>query len=301
MLALAGCDARGVIGLRTELSAPPPSTHREEEALIGNLFAAYEPCRPSPNPMATGTSHRQGEDRAGTCVVFKYKDSDEDGVPRFLLAGLTLSDYYCDKFFRETNQSARHRRFSRGVANDAGGVVSAVLGLVKAGSVATGAAGAGFAAIDSSFRNYDDSFLVTPDLATMRRLVLAAQDDMKANIVGLPPKSFPAAESAILRYAGLCSFLGMQDLLNASIGKSTKELDDKNAKTAGTQAGAGKGTTPKRAAAHAGAAGKGGHGKPGAAAGHPAVPARPAPAALRLRMRSLPLDDTIAPPPPPHD
>ena len=92
-----------------------------------------------------------------------------------------------------------------------------MLGLAKAGSGVTGGTAAGFSLIDSTFRNYDESFLVDANIAKMRRLGHAAQDDMKVRMDANPPANIFRAESRILRYSGLCSFLGMQDLLDSSI------------------------------------------------------------------------------------
>jgi hypothetical protein len=209
---LGGC---GLNRLRTDISARPASTGGEEGALLQNLRIAYV--------SASGC----GGENKSNCRKFST-DLDPTQVVHFMNAGMTLSDYYCDLFFRQANASARQRRFGRNVSNDVGGAIATALGLAGAASGVVGGVAAGFSFADSSFRNYDESFMVDADLSKMRRLVLSAQDNMKLGINANPPRTVFAAESKIIRYAGLCSFLGMQDLLNESVGEKTRKIDEDN-------------------------------------------------------------------------
>lgn len=217
--------------MRTDLSAAQSVTGAEEMALIGNLRQGYIGCNKVKNDLR--------------CERLKA-DLEGRELTDFTAAGFTLSDYYCDVFFRQTNQAARHRRFARNLNNDVGGVVATVLGLAKAGSGVVGGVAAGFSLADGSFRNYDEAFMVDADLAKLRRLVLSAQDNMKIVIQASPPTTVFAAESAILRYAGVCSFLGMQDLLNDSVALKTASIEAENRRLqpAGGAPPADQGTSP---------------------------------------------------------
>lgn len=213
---LSGCARFSV-----PISAPIPETTLEERALITNLASAYE----------LANIYECPEDSKKDCALqttksVKYKKLDAYQILSFTDAGFTLSDLYCEKFFRSINISARKRKFSRGAVNDAGGAIAAVLGLVKAGSGVTGGTAAGFSFIDSSFRNYDESFLVDTNIAMMRRLVFSAQDNMKKRTHANPPSNIFRAESTIIRYSGLCSFLGMQDLLDSSLQDKIKNTEE---------------------------------------------------------------------------
>ena len=108
------------------------------------------------------------------------------------------------------------------------------MGLAKVASGIVGGVAGGFAFADSSFRNYDESFMVDADLSKMRRLVLSAQDNMKLEIRKAPPETIFGAESKIIRYAGLCSFLGMKDLLNESVAEKTVKIEKTNEALKGT-------------------------------------------------------------------
>lgn len=225
ILVLAGCGQ--FRSLQTGLSAPPPVTEQEGAVLVETLRLAYQPCpTPTATPTPAATSTPAGPAPAPPdCRVFKVPVAEDGGVRQFTEAGLTLSDLYCDRFFRSTNTSARRRRFARGAFNDAGALVAAALRFASAGQSALALSTAGFNATDSSFRNYDESFMVSADLSRVRRLVLAAQDAMKLSIRASQPQSYYAAQSSILRYAGLCSFLGMQDLLNASVTEAIEKVE----------------------------------------------------------------------------
>ena len=77
-------------------------------------------------------------------------------------------------------------------------------------------------------RNYDESYMVDADLSKMQRLVHAAQDNMKIRLSATPPKNVFDAESTILRYANLCSFLGMQNLLNDSVSAKADQIQSES-------------------------------------------------------------------------
>lgn len=198
------------------------------------------------NPNGTLSDARSPKDRGkiNPFVLANYqilldgaKHLSDDNVADanmkpYLDAGFALSDYYCDEFFRDADESQRRRRFGRALTNDTGTVISTVLGLANAGqNVVTGVA-AGFGFGDNIWRNYDDAFVVTPDLSNIQALVTAAQDnfrektlgkDKKGNSVVLP-KTYGKAQTVIMRYANLCSTLGMKALLSQSTDQQRTEL-----------------------------------------------------------------------------
>lgn len=150
-----------------------------------------------------------------------------DNMRRYLGAGFALSDIYCEEYFRRTDEAQRRRQFGRSATNDVGTAVSTVLGLASAGeNVVTGVA-AGFGLLDTTFRNYDDAFVAGPDLAQVRSLVLAAQDDFRARTVAtnaVLPADYGTAQTVIMRYANMCSFLGMRSLLNRTSAAAEQRL-----------------------------------------------------------------------------
>lgn len=272
MLALAGCNQIQGLRTNISAFPPEVGDNVEELALQSALRAAYEDCeqvaRLSPGIEGQVTPKKpvifaiDGKEKS-RCVRYDVEVSGvragdkifytngistpsvetestipknkHDGMERiigFTNAGMTLSDLYCDRFFREANLSSRKRRFTRGLSNDVGGAIATALGLARVASGVVGGVAGGFAFADSSLRNYDESFMVDADLSKMRRLVLSAQDNMKLGIQKNPPETIYGAESKVIRYAGLCSFLGMKDLLNESVAEKTVRIEgdtkDKN-------------------------------------------------------------------------
>ncbi|MEL7447493.1 MAG: hypothetical protein AAGK02_17105, partial [Pseudomonadota bacterium] len=133
----------------------------------------------------------------------------------------------CSEFFRDADESQRRRKYGRALTNDVGTAVSTVLGLANAGeNIVTGvAAGVGLA--DSAWRNYDEAFVVSPDLSNVRTLVLTSQDLFRQRTLEKLPTDYGTAQSVILRYAEECSTLGMKALLNKSTNAQETELKEK--------------------------------------------------------------------------
>lgn len=207
-VAISGCA--NADSLRTDLSARPVPDEQTQQAL---LTALTEPLEHT----SDGSGYR-----------FKA-DADNAAITRYLNAGMTLSDIYCDDFFRRTNSAFRKRKFGRGATNDVGTAVAAVLGLASANPKVVAGAATGFGLADSTWRNYDESFVVSPQLATMRSLVLVAQDKYRTDTFKAMPKDFITARSAIVRYAAICSFLGMQGLLDQSVEDQRRQLQNAGA------------------------------------------------------------------------
>ncbi|HET9811153.1 MAG TPA: hypothetical protein VFP53_05595 [Sphingomicrobium sp.] len=150
------------------------------------------------------------------CIRFRVGASAAD-FKAHLGAGLGLADLYCDDYFRRIAQRKQIRQFGRSTTNDLGTASSVALGLAKAGSILTGGAGALFGLADGIFRNYDAAFVVEPDLGKMLDLVKTAQGSMRDSFKTSPPGSYAEANAAINAYAQLCSYAGMDDLLNVAL------------------------------------------------------------------------------------
>lgn len=183
---------------------------------------------------------KQNDDKKSKAIQKTY-GRDCPSMREYIAAGFALSDIYCEAFFHSTDEAQRRRSFGRGLANDTGTAISTILGLASAGeNVVTGVA-AGFGLIDGTLRNYDDAFIVGPDLANVRSLVLVSQDNYRQLVLGsnVPyPKNYGSAQSVILRYANICSTLGMKSLLNLSTSEkaeSIREKTDKSKKPKGAQ------------------------------------------------------------------
>lgn len=246
VLLLAGCA--GVQQRSPTMGADPPLTGGESAALVNELQSVLVPIGESclrPKPQ-----HQDGQ----TWALFKYSGDDRKYPHQFecvtyrtpagtevkdhVEAGYALADIYCDDFFRRISLHASERRFSRGVVNDVGAAISAALGLAKAGGAVTGGIGAGFGLADGTLRNYDDAFLISADLSTLQARVYSEQDKMRNDWAPRVAKMtrFSEANTAILRYANLCSYTGMRQLVNASLTQATTPADSLTAMAAAVKA-----------------------------------------------------------------
>ena len=218
------------------MEGDPPELGAEGILLMNELARAYERIdKASPLCSETKPSFQEAEkytyarhNRDGTrrtedrfkCYGFKKPGSGD--VAHHVRAGFALTDLYCDNFFRRIAKHASQRRFARNTTNDVGAAVTAVLGLARAGSAIAGGAGTAFGLVDGGFRNYDDNFLVTPDLQVLQPKVYSEQDKIRKEVYKNMPNNYFDANSAIIRYANVCSYTGMKALLNEAVVKSTE-------------------------------------------------------------------------------
>lgn len=235
---LAACTS--VERLRPDVEARQPPSRLDEIAYINALREALE-ADPSercfngagmgyyrPNLSQGRPEHNvEQESAAGSpCLRFKPSPAPAD-IRRYLDAGLGLSDLYCQRYFVVATQARLQRRFARNVGTAADNLVGTILNLAAAGETAIGIVNAGFGAIDSTFQNMDDSFLVAADLENVRYMVHAAQDAYRQEVLGTGmATSYPAARSVIERYAGICSFTGMRRLVNVSVSAQARQIED---------------------------------------------------------------------------
>lgn len=236
-LVLAGCST--IDRSRPTMEADATEAGYEGAVLIRELAQAYDFNTRDPGCRALPPSYQErdkesvrslsrlyggieGVGKEFGCSGYRQFDTEDKGKAaalHHLNAGVALSDLYCDNYFRRISMHYQKRRFGQGVANDAGTAASAGLGLASAGSIVTGAAGALFGLIDGAFRNYNDSFVVEPDLKKVFDLVRKAQDQSKVAYAAAPPVNFFEARSQITRYAQLCSYVGMSLLVNKTLDK----------------------------------------------------------------------------------
>ncbi|MBU1606247.1 MAG: hypothetical protein KKD08_05495 [Alphaproteobacteria bacterium] len=160
------------------------------------------------------------------CVKFRELDDGErdQAISEYLDSGFGLTDLYCQRYFVIAAESDKKRQFQRNSGSTVDALMNAVLGLSSAGQTAIGIANASFEAYDSTYQNIQDAFMVAPELSNVRKLVHAAQGDYKERVKNDLPTSYQHARSIIERYAGMCSYTGMKQLVNDSVASETTLL-----------------------------------------------------------------------------
>lgn len=206
-------------------------------ACTNNLSASLGTLK-NPSQVLSG-----GEAQLPPIVLRNYRvlqraavEPDGAPVPRnlmkeYLEAGFALSNHYCFAFFYDADESQRRRKFGRAATNDLGTVFSTILGLASAGENVVTAAAASVGLADSFWRNYDDAFVVDPNLANVKALVMAERRNVAARVTADDarlPTSYSGAHIVLLDYDQSCSTLGMRQLIDASSTKQKAELDSES-------------------------------------------------------------------------
>ena len=233
---LSGCSINGPLQFRPTMGSDQAQLGIEALAYLNELQRAYvnekNGCVINAVPSlqnvegesfrrmkGSGKSDYAASESLG-CIRFAKGESAD--FKRHMGAGFALADLYCDDYFRRIAVRKQTRQFGRSTTNDVGTAASAALGLATAGSIATGGAGVLFGLLDGIYRNYDAAFVVEPDLGKMLKLVKTAQTSMRAAYEQDAPTSFADANGAITSYAQLCSYAGMDNLLNVALDDGSK-------------------------------------------------------------------------------
>jgi hypothetical protein len=246
---LGGCAS--VEGFRPDIAAKPVPSRLDEIAFINVLRSAFV-LKNQDTIAANGLPDRllcfDGADLAvfksksgqgfknapykeeempsGSCLAYRPNPAALE-MRHYLTAGFGITDLYCQRFFTVANASEQNRKFGRNVASGVDVMVGSILSLSGAGDTAVGIANAGFGLLDTTFESYDTAYLVAPDMSNVQKLVLAAQDEYRKDALksGSMVAGYPAARSVIERYATLCTFSGMRELVNKSLKDKTDSIN----------------------------------------------------------------------------
>lgn len=271
-LLLSGCAS--IEGFRPDIAARPVPSRMDEIAFINVLRSAFvvhdakgnakdglpdtqicfdgkdlQEFRAKSGQGYNDTAYNEEKFPDGMCIAYR-KDPPAPEMRHYLNAGLGLTDLYCQRFFTVANASEQNRKFGRNVASGVDVMVGSILSLSGAGETAAGIANAGFGLLDTTFESYDTAYLVAPDMSNVQKLVLAAQDEYRKSALDdkTMVKGYPAARSVIERYATICTFSGMRELVNKSVKDKTDQINkDTSDKGKGDDAGTskpGKGAAP---------------------------------------------------------
>ena len=200
----------------------PAGTQAPDTELCRHILPSFQERGNHAYARHLATTARRGSTASAPqfqCLYLIQNPMPEQ-VRRHVRAGMALSDLYCDTYFRRISRRWNERLFLRDTTNDVGAAISAILGIANAGSGLTGAVGAAFGLADSRFRNYDQIFVVSPDLPALQRLVRQKREELRTSIEANLPQDFYGAQDRILEYAELCSYTGMRGLLNVAVDQS---------------------------------------------------------------------------------
>lgn len=231
--------------LRPDMEARPLPSRADEIAYINELRKAFKVDDPSVVPCYTG--HRlkpfrpkyvQGYQEwdeeqetgayGGQCLRFRDNPGDA-AITTYLESGFGLTDLYCQRYFTIATQTRQARRLQRGLFNTGDTLLNAVMAALNGSTNALAISNAGFSAVDSGYGAVDEAFVVAPTRDDVRKLVLSAQQKFRSDVFKQDkpslPKSYPSARSTVERYAGLCTFDGMRQLVADAVASKTDALN----------------------------------------------------------------------------
>lgn len=234
--------------LRPDMEARPLPSRADEIAYINELRKAYTADTAGTVPCYTGDhlkpfrpKYVQGYSEwdqnqevagyAGTCLRFAPNPGDPT-VTSYLESGFGLTDLYCQRYFVIATETRQSRKLQRGLFKTGDTLMNAVLGALSVGANPIAISSAGFSAIDSGYGEVDDAFVVAPTRDDVRKLVQGAQQRFRADVFSKDkdgnsqiPKSYASARATVERYAGLCTFDGMRQLVADAVTTKTNELN----------------------------------------------------------------------------
>lgn len=162
-------------------------------------------------------------------------EASASNLRAYVGTGITYSQLLCKRYFDELSFTKAHRDFAKRATNLSAGLTSTMLGLAKASSSGVAAAGAAFSFGQSSFDAYNESYIVTPELANLERLVREKQKEeelliyrrLNATEGNWPDRveSLDQADRLLNDYIFHCTVNGLRILLASSIQAKTAELD----------------------------------------------------------------------------
>lgn len=169
------------------------------------------------------------------------RDGESDAtVKKYLGTGITYSHLLCKEYFDKLTFTKAHRDFAKKGTNLTAGLASSLMGLAKASSAAVAGTSVLFSFGEASFDSYNESFIVSPDISNLERLVKEKQQEEEAilyKMLNASTGNWPdriqtldQAERALSRYIFHCTANGIRILLDSSVQQKAKEVQDNTIK-----------------------------------------------------------------------
>ncbi|WP_288401737.1 lipoprotein [uncultured Acinetobacter sp.] len=167
------------------------------------------------------------------------KSETPENLKKYTTSGMSYANLLCSEFFDNLTYTKSHRDFAQKTTNLAGGLSSALLGLAQSKASVISAVGSIFGFGQATFNNYNESYIASPDIDTLRSLV---KEKMKNSAIGIYGKlsadtskkyperieNFVQAESELNDYIEICTANGMRELVKESVDTKKKNLAEQN-------------------------------------------------------------------------
>lgn len=163
----------------------------------------------------------------------------------YMDTGVTVADIYCERYFRRLAVQHADQKAGRGALNIADAATSGILGATGAAADTISIVSVLFSAGEAQYENIDAAYLVSPNISFVERLVTEARQTLYQEIVSDGgPKNYAQAERRLIAYHKLCTFNGVNRLVDEAIaaGKPVVRSDSNTAARQRLSATAARGT-----------------------------------------------------------
>ncbi|CAA6811268.1 MAG: Unknown protein [uncultured Sulfurovum sp.] len=168
-------------------------------------------------------------------VEAKKNKRDGRAIRNYIDSGITYSHLLCNDYFERLSYTKAHRDFAQKETNLVGGLASGLMGLAQTSSSVLAGTGILFSFAGTSFDSYNESFLLSPNLSMLERLVKERQKEEEIVIYKKLNESFEKrwpnrietleqGERALSGYISHCTVNGIKTLLDAAVQNETTEV-----------------------------------------------------------------------------
>lgn len=141
-----------------------------------------------------------------------------------LTEGMSAIEYRCGVYFDALGKALQSLSFARKETSLVGGLIQGSMGLANQSAKAIANTGAIFGFTTSSFDAYQEAFLYTPDIDSIRRLVLQMMETNAGQInttIGDNRLAYGQAISYLKQYESNCQPASIRTLVNQAVGSAT--------------------------------------------------------------------------------
>ena len=168
-----------------------------------------------------------GFNKAYTLAAASVAAGTTDGSPRnadLLKEGMALIQANCSSYFTRLGNDGQHLGFARKETSLAGAVTAAFMGLYDATAKVLSATASAFGFTTASMDNFADTYLFSPDINSVQKLVMSALDVKRddglriVDAVGSGKNlTYTQANQFLLEMEGICQPHGIRSLITQAV------------------------------------------------------------------------------------
>ena len=168
-----------------------------------------------------------GFNKAYTLAAASAADRTLDASKRnadLLTEGMALIQANCSSYFTRLGNDGQHLGFARKETSLAGAVTAALMGLYDATAKVLSATASAFGFTTASMDNFADTYLFSPDINSVQKLVMSALDVKRddglkiVDAVGIGKSlTYTQANQFLLEMEGICQPHGIRSLITQAV------------------------------------------------------------------------------------